>query len=598
MTPRLLFACALVLLPRLLPAQTLSGSAALSIARGTYTSDQQPSDNSSFWQEYRLGYGSSLFSPRLFTYNGEAMFSTNSLQVGSVTFPQDGRQRTFGYKFGASLFPSRPFALSVQASRNILGETGDYPASGGIRGGIAVPPGEPLPNFQTRTSDLGVGWHLGVQGLPHVEVGYRKGRSVVTGGPYYAEQRDEDLHVSATQDTTHTKQTLRYQKTSYQNLFSNAFDQRLSDLDYEFAATLSSRGRASVRVGRRTSFSLFDRPSTQIDVVDSAYQPPSRGEVSTAYVVSTVAYQPAARLAIEMTANVDRQETNQVRTDARLASATLRYDVFRGFSIDASGTIGDRGQAIYNNVIRVFTRNGQAGVAYHARVGWLDGSVRYTAGLGANTTPEGRVGASRSWAGESNLSASSRWLTLSGGYDRAVSEDNVLAYGNFQLERWRAALQTQAGRFLLNGSYEQSFVARGIDLTYSETRQQLFTGTLSLRLGRDSLFSANAGGFQSDILQSRDRTLFAGVSLESQLSRGLRLKVWARQGLTKVSLTRLDQQSFTGLAQLEYVRRLFAFSVEYRYTDQDLWPGSFLDPIRFQGQQVVLRVTRKFGFHF
>jgi hypothetical protein len=587
-----------LLIPTLLSAQTVSGGVALSVAKGTYTSDEQPSANSSFWQEYRLGYSASLFDPRLIKYNAEVVFRANSLRVGEVTFPQQGHQRDVGYKFGASLFPSRPFSLSVQASRNTVDETGDYPASGGIRGGIAVPPGDALPNFETRNSDLAVGGSLGVQGLPRVELGYRKGQSVVSGGPYHGEQRDEDLHVSVTKDTAHTKHLLRYQKTAYENLFSGAFDQRLSDLDYEFATTLSKKGRASMRVGRRTSFSLFDRPTTGIDVAGSAYQPVSRGQLSTAYVVSTAAYEPTPRVAVEVIANLDKVDAAQASTDARLASVTLRYDVFRGFSVNAIGTVGERGQAIVSDVIKVFTRSGQAGAAYHARVGWLDGSVRYISGVGTNTTPNGKVGTSRSWAGEANLSASSRWLTLSGGYDRAVSLDNVLAYGNLQLERWRSAVQGQAGHFLLNGSYEQSLIDRGVDLTYTRTRQQIFTGTVSLRLGRDALLSANAGGFRSDMLQSRDRTSFAGVSFESQLARALRLKVWARYGLTSASQTRLDQRSLTGLSQLEYLRRLFSFTFEYRYTDQNLWPGNLFEPISFRGYQVVLRVTRKFGVRF
>jgi len=591
-------ACAAVLLPSLLSAQTINGAVALSVARGTYTTDLQTSANNSFWQEYRLGYGSSLFDPRLLKYDGEITYRSNRLQVGDVLFPQQGRQRDFGYKVGASLFPTRPFALSIQASKDMLGESGDYQASGSMRGGLAIPASESLPKLLTRNSALSVGWHLGVQGLPRIELGYRKGRSVVTGGPYYAEQHDEDLHFSATQDTTHTKQSLRYQKTSYQNLFTSAFDQRLSDLDYEFSATLSKQGRAMVRVGRRTSFSLFDRPTSEFDVANTVYQPPTRGQVSTQYVVSTVTYEPTSRVAVEVTANLDKLDATEASTNARLASVNFRYDIFQGFSLNAIGTLGDRGQVIDHDVVRVFTRNGQAGASYHARVGWLDGSVRYTSGLGANTTPDGRLGASRSWAGDANLSASSRWLTVSGGYDRAVSVDNVLAYGNLQLERWRTAVQGQAGPVTLNGSYEQSFVARGVDLTYARTRQRMFTGTASIRLGRDSLLGANVGGFRSDMLQGRDRTMFAGVSLESQLATGLRLKAWARRGLTRASQTRLDQQSLTGLAQLEYLRRLFSFSIEYRYTNQDLWPGNFLDPIRFRGHQLMFRITRKFGIRF
>ncbi|MEI6667888.1 MAG: hypothetical protein WCP29_07010 [Acidobacteriota bacterium] len=589
------FACALALIPGMASAQTISGSVALSLARGTYLSDQQTSSNSSFWQEYRLGYSSSLFDPRLVKYNGEVAYRANSLQVGSVTFPQQGRQKDLGYKFGVALFPARPFALSVQASRDTLGESGDYASSNGVRGGIAIPAGQPMPDFQTRNSEFLVGWHLGVAGLPKVDLGYRKGQSLVMGGPYQANQRDLDLHLSASQDTAHTKHTVRFQKTSNDNDFAGAFNQRLTDLDYEFAASMTTRGRASVRVGRRTSFSLFDRPITTADVTGAAYQPPTRGQFASTYAVSTIGYEPSSRVAVELTANLDRLDATQARTDAKLASMTFRYDVFRGFSFHAAGTAGDRGQVIDQTVVKAFTRSGQAGASYHKRIGWFDGGVRYNSGLGASTTVDGRVGASKTWSGDANLSASSRWVTLAGGYDRAASTDTVLAYGNLKLERWRSSVQSQAGRLVFNGSYEQSLVDRGVTTTYSRTRQQMFTGTVSLRVKRDATVSANAGGFKSEMPQSRDRTVFAGVAVESQLTRSLRLRTWSRLGQTTATQTGLNQRSVTGLAQVEYGRRMFTFSAEYRYTDQVLAPGGLPVPIQFRGHQVVLRVTRKFG---
>jgi len=589
-------ACAVVLVPALAGAQVIAGSAAWTLGRGSNESNGQPSQNNSFWQDYTLGYTGSLLDARLLKYNAEIAFRTNSLNSGGVDYSQQGNQRDLGYKLGASLFPARPFPFFIQASRDTIDESGNYPSSSGIRGGIAVPPGVPTPDFRTRNTSLSAGWQLSVPSLPRIDVGYRKGHSIVTGGPYLAEQRDEDLHLGVSKETARTQHALRYQWTTYENQVSQAFNQRLSDLEYVFGATLQRRSRASVRVGRRTSLSLFDVAVPAGNQDTGAYTPPSRGEVGTTYLVGTINVEPNRRLSLDFTGTFDRQDASLVTTDAKLASATANFEALPGLSLNATGTFGERGQQLGRDTISVITRSGLAGVSYRARVRWLDAGVQYAAGAGTNTTVEGQLGHTGSWAGQANLSASSRWFSVSGGYGRSNNTDDILDYGNFRYERGHAAVQGQAGRVLLNGSWEELLIERGRGLTFARERQRIVTATASLRVGRDSLLSANAGGFRSDIESGRDRSVFAGAAFESQLWRALHLVLWSRLGNTSATQTGLDQRALNAFAQLEYRLRFFNFALEYRYNDQDLLSGDLANPIKFRGHQMLLRITRKFGF--
>jgi len=589
-------ACALVLVPALAGAQVVAGVAAWTVGRGSSESGGQPSQNNAFWQDYTLGYTGSLLDARLLKYNAEIAFRTNSLNSGGVDYSQQGNQRDLGYKLGASLFPARPFPFFIQASRDTIDESGNYPSSSGIRGGIAVPPGVPTPDFRTRNTSLSAGWQLSVPSLPRIDVGYRKGHSIVTGGPYLAEQRDEDLHLGVSKETARTQHALRYQWTTYENQVSQAFNQRLSDLEYVFGATLQRRSRASVRVGRRTSLSLFDVAVPAGNQDTGAYTPPSRGEVGTTYLVGTINVEPNRRLSLDFTGTFDRQDASLVTTDAKLASATANFEALPGLSLNATGTFGERGQQLGRDTISVITRSGLAGVSYRARVRWLDAGVQYAAGAGTNTTVEGQLGHTGSWAGQANLSASSRWFSVSGGYGRSNNTDDILDYGNFRYERGHAAVQGQAGRVLLNGSWEELLIERGRGLTFARERQRIVTATASLRVGRDSLLSANAGGFRSDIESGRDRSVFAGAAFESQLWRALHLVLWSRLGNTSATQTGLDQRALNAFAQLEYRLRFFNFALEYRYNDQDLLSGDLANPIKFRGHQMLLRITRKFGF--
>jgi hypothetical protein len=293
---------------------------------------------------------------------------------------------------------------------------------------------------------------------------------------------------------------------------------------------------------------------------------------------------------------LDRQDAALVTTDAKLASATAFFEALPGLSLNATGTFGERGQQLGPETITVITRSALAGASYRARVRWLDAGVQYAAGAGTNTTVSGQVGHTGSWSGRANLSVSNPWFSVSGGYGRSKNWDDILDYGNFRYERSQAAVQGRAGRVLLNGSWEDVLIERGRDLTFARERQRTFTATASIRVGWGSLLSVDAGGFRNDVVTGRDRSLFAGSAFESQLWKALHLTLWGRLGETTATQTGLDQRALSGLAQLEYRLRFFNFALEYRYNDQDLSSGDLADSIKFRGHQMLLRITRKFGF--
>jgi len=591
-------ACALVLLPALAQAQAVNGTAEWTVSSGSSNSDGQPYSNNSFWQRYSVGWASSLLDPRLLKYDADVSFRTNSLEFGSPDALHHGRESDLGYRLGTVLFPARPFALAVQASRDSIGEAGDYPSSNGIRGGIAVPPGDPLPDFRTRNRSLSATWQLNVPNAPRIELGFRKSQSVVTGGPYRAEQRDTELRSGVFKETAHTRHALRYDRNSTESFISQALNYRLSDLSYEFAAMASRRSRVMVRGGRRTTFSLFDLPPTIVDPGTGANPLPSRGEVRNVYVMSGVAHQPASRLSLDLTGSLDWQDSARVATTAKLVSTSAQIEVVRGLSLTALGTYGERGEMVGAVPVTTLARSGQVGTSYRVGLRWVDASVGYSRGLGTSETPDGQVGDIRLWAGQANLSVSIRGVSLGGGYERSNGEDDILDFGNYDHQRQHLHLQTQGAGLLLVGSWDDSRQVRGRGALLARSRQQTLTASASCRLGRSGQLTANAGGFNYAAEFGRDRLRFVGGTYETALLRRLQLSVSIRREELTATATHLAQQSLGGYAQLDYRLRLFTFGVECHRNEQALQYTELRDSHRYRGNQLLLRMTRTFGLAF
>src|SRR5262245_40110780 len=122
-------------------AQQINGLAAWTLGNGTNTYDTTSFRNTGLSQHYVLGVDSPFLDRRLMKLNTEGSFRTNALTSGPQGEAQRGDQRAAGYRLGASLFPLRPFPLTVQASRDVIDESADYPSSAAIRGGVAIPAG-------------------------------------------------------------------------------------------------------------------------------------------------------------------------------------------------------------------------------------------------------------------------------------------------------------------------------------------------------------------------------------------------------------------------------------------------------------------------
>jgi len=590
-----LLSCTLALLPAAAAAQTLGGIAEVTAVRGTNVSDAQTSTNNAMWQLYSVNYEAPFIDPRLMKYSTSLSFRSNSLDLGGNQTQIHGTQGGLGYALGASVFPTGRFPFFIQASRDIINESSGYPSSSSSRAGLVLPADTPLPDFQTTTRSLTTGWQLNVPSLPRVELNYRSGSSNVVGGPFDATRADSDLHAGVFQDTKRTRQAFRFEKTDFSNAPVAAFDQRVSDLSYDFTAIASRRSRFNVRAGRRQTYSLFDLTSTVVDTGQGGYTLPSQGDMRASYVTTGLTWEPATRLAFDLTGGFDRQDGESVSLNARLASASARLEVFRGFSLNATGTYGDRGQIFDNSIVTVRTKTGSAGSTLRVGPRWLEVDLVGSKGLGWNTTPDGEQGLVQAWSGQARVSSSWRWISLSTGYDRTLNTDDLLVFGNYAVERRRASAQHANGPFSIEASVEDARTTRGVGASLQRTRQQTYSGTASLRTGRGGVLALNAGSFRTETAPDLERTLFYGGSYNMRLYRGLNLSAWARRERVLTTQRALDQQNFYAFASVDYALRLFSVGLEYRHNEQFLTEQGLINPFQFRGHQLRLRLTRSFG---
>src|SRR5262249_10865655 len=129
--------CLFLMTARPAAAQSVSGNADWGYARAAYRTESSTTEDGAFTQAYTLGYSSSLWDPRFAIYSGGLTFNRNALSFGSDT----SQSEQTGFNAAASLFSMRPFRLSLHANRAVGGESANYPASSGLRSGLAVPIG-------------------------------------------------------------------------------------------------------------------------------------------------------------------------------------------------------------------------------------------------------------------------------------------------------------------------------------------------------------------------------------------------------------------------------------------------------------------------
>ena len=573
-------------------AQVVNGTADWTYGRSIFDAGEQSTVDKSFAQSYTFGYRSIVWDPRFLEYTAEVTFQKTGLTFGG----QKGRSSNTGYNLGASLFQGRPFPLSVSASRSFGGESGNFPTATPVRGGVVLPPGAAMPQFKTRVSTLGVNWQLDTKGFPRTELAYRKGSSGASVGDLKVEQRDSTLSASMAGETARTRNTLRLHRAAFDNLAAQEFKQRQTDLNFESLATLGRRTKGNVRAGYRGTYSLFDTPPQFTDIGRGASLPPSSGGFGQYYAAGGVSYQGGRALFTDVTTSYDRSKWDQGSAGSLLLLSSTRYEPLRGLTLSATGTYGLRGQEVGGSPLTVLTRTVQGGVGYNLplrRIQISLGAERGAGWHGGTTSPSGR---SDSWTGRASAGSSAHWwVELSLGYERARSTDELFAFGNFWIDRTRASARSRTlGRLHLDASWERSTVERGIRDTFSRTEFLSSNGGAQVDLGRGRRLSLTGGDFRNRTAYGTDSNQFYGLSYESYLFKALRLSITARR--EAVALRAVEQTGYYTIAQAEYRLRLFTFAVEHRYTNLNLAVSTRADRYMFTGNQVLIRVSRRFGF--
>lgn len=581
---------------------TIGGSAEWTVATDTTTSNSQTYTNSAFLQNYALGFSSSLFDPRLVRFNTEGLFRKSSLTSGGTAQSDAlGRQGDVGYKLGASILPASAMPFFLQASRTTSTSSGDLGPSNPIRSGMIAPTGAPAADFESLNKTLSLGWQLGLGRLPRVELGYRQGNSLVTGGGYQAEQNDKDLSAAVSKDTARTQHSFRYQRTAFENQLAQTFVQQLSNLDYDFGADVVKHTRLTAHGGRRTTFARSEFAAPVAGTSAGAYvPPPSSGAAGVDYALAGIQYEPSTRFFLRFDGIADRQTGEQATTTAKLATVSSHVEVLRGLRLTASGTSGARGQLVGAVPLTVTTRSAVGGASYQTSVRWLTGTVSATRGAGRNATQDGRLGRTDSWSREGSLSTTFRWLGVGAGYERVSNRDAILDFGNYESERVRLSAQTDVRRLSISTSADELRIERGLAATHARNVQRTFSAAASLRVRYEVLLTASAGGFENDfagaIGTGRDRTLFWGVGGQASVRSALHLSGWVRSETAMAGQTSFDQRGLSSSARMEYRLRLLNVAVEYRQSQSTLQYAGMPRPDGFRGRQVRLSVIRQFGF--
>ena len=102
------------------------------------------------------------------------------------------------------------------------------------------------------------------------------------------------------------------------------------------------------------------------------------------------------------------------------------------------------------------------------------------------------------------------------------------------------------------------------------------------------------GDFRNRTAYGTDSNQSYGLSYESYVFNALRLSFTARR--EAVALRAIEQTGYYTIALAEYRLRLFTFAVEHRYTNLNLAVSTRADRYLSTGNQVLIRVSRRFGF--
>jgi hypothetical protein len=591
-------AAVLLLVPAELAAQTVDGAADWGWGHSTYGTGDERTTNRTFTQGYTLGYRSVFWDPRFVTYMGELTFNRNALTFGQQASHASLSRQT-GFRTSANLFAARPFQGSIHAARGIGAESASHPQSILERSGLTLPPGS-VPELSVGRAEFGTKWQLSPAGLrPRIELSFDKRSTTVGAGSLEAVQEQNSLQAFVAREGPRVSHALRYQRDGFDNAVSQALHQRYRELGYELIARATARTFATVRAGRRTTFSLFDVSPQFTDIGIGSVRPPPTGEVDLSYGLATLTHQAPAGVSADMTVAYNQEQSGPVGTNALLGTATTRYQPGTGITLHASGTYGERGQDITGTRLNVLTRGVAAGADYTFTRRLLRFGVGYGTGRGWSTSEEGLDGESRLWNARADAGTDVlRIVQLNVGYEQGRSLDELLPLGNQWYERVRASARTALGaRIIIDATHEVASIDRGTSPQVFRTRYVQTMATAGIQVTRDRRVSLTAGRFRNRSLTGGDDdNEYIGFSLDGALIGLLRISLTARRERTASSTAILDQDGYYTVGVLTYRVRLFTFSFEHRYTDLALRTGSGTAPLAFTGNQTLFRVGRLFRF--
>lgn len=576
-----------------LHAQWVNGSADWSFARSAFESGSTRTVNHSFAQNYALSYQSIIWDPRFLQYTAGLDFQKTGLTLAD----KKGGASNTGFNLSANLFPARPFPLSIYARRSYGSEFGDFPSSGVVRGGIPLPPGAAYPDVKLRMTSFGLNWSLDSERLPKIEVAYRKDGATAAADVYKSTQKNRTLNVTATKEGARSRSTLRYQRQGFDNLITEALKTRYNDLSYELITTLNKRTKGSMKAGMLDSYSLFDTPRQGTEIGGGPYQPPSKGGFRLYYATANMSYQTTKKLLTSFTASYDRGQSDVGSSHSLLFSATNSYTPLPMLNLHGNATYGLRGQVTDDRNVsaRTSSLGGGAVVNVPLKLVLVGFGVDYS--KGRNQSDSGVSGRTSSWTATANASTSAlKVVSLTADYERGRSTDELLSFGNYAIDRVRASAHSQAiWRTRAEVNWEQAKTLRGAVGGLGNNRSQVVSGEIHIDLGRMRRVSLTVGRFLNRTEAALDRTSYYGVDFEAYMFRALRVSFTARRETYQLEKY-LSQDGLRLITQLEYRLRAFTFGFEHRYSTLDQALYSRESPLSFYGNQVLFRVSRKFGF--
>jgi hypothetical protein len=582
--------CLMLMPPAAAAAQSLNGNADWGYSRSAYRTGSDTTADGAFTQAYTLAYSSSLWDPRFAVYSGGVTFNRNALTFGG----EDSRSDQTGFNAAASLFSMRPFRLALHASRAVGSESANYPASSQLRSGLPTVAGA-LPELATGQSEYGLNWVLSAPSLPRVEFSYQQGSGTVAAGPVDSSQTSSSMHALVSRERPRVSNTLRYDHHAAANSISSAFEQQYDDLGYELIAKASDRTRADIRAGRRATASRFQAPADS--TLDGAYRPPDGGSVELYYGTATITHQPNARVAVDANLGYNSERSTAAATGALLATTTARVMPLAGVTLHGSGTFGQRQQDVAGVRAAALTRAVGAGAEYGIRHRAVHASAGYDAEQAWSRSDLAIDGRGQSWRARAETGVDIFTIAqVNVGIDRDRAEDQVLTLGNQRQERTHASARTLVTtRVVLDGTYERALIDRGVEPMTFRMRYTQATTNLSIQIARERRATFTAGEFVNRTFATDERHQYLGVSFSGAIVGALQLTTTARRERTMSDIPRLDQDGSYIVGTLDYRLRLFLFSFEYRYTDLVLVTATRIDPLTFTGNQLALRVGRKFG---